>query len=250
MLLKVFDKELFFVFIMTKYITVLFQKHKKKLPKKFQGTFLDELIRYGFMTILSAWIFQGMLYANWRENVIKIVLDVVITLGLCVIGLQWWLSFFIAHTLNYCLNAQAKAIYNHMGAGNKPAIDFYEGVLAMKKRLDKCDCMKAAIAYGSLSRGCYKPTSDIDVRFVPKDGEWNWWKACFWTLKERIISFFTGFPLDSYVFSLERCKTGMRSDELPIIVLERDNCAKDIYYERVEWEDWCKLFKKEQGLKD
>ena len=71
--LKVFDKELFFVFIMTKYITVLFQKHKKKLPKKFQGTFLDELIRYGFMTILSAWIFQGMLYANWRENLIKIV---------------------------------------------------------------------------------------------------------------------------------------------------------------------------------
>lgn len=232
---------------MANYITVLFTKHKKKLPKKFQGTILDEWIRYGFMTVLSAWVFQGMLYANWRENVIKIGLDLVLTVALAFI-VPWWIGFLIAHTSNYCINAQAKAIFNHMGAGNKPAVDFYKGTLAMKKRLEKTTCLQAAVAYGSLSRGCYKPTSDIDVRFIPKEGEWNFWKACFWTLKERTISFLTGYPLDSYVFTLEHTKKVMRSDELPIIVLERAGAAKELYPERVEWEEWCEIFKKEQKL--
>lgn len=233
---------------MNSYIKVLFTKHKKKLPRKLQGTIFDEWIRYGFLTVISAWVFQGMLYANWRENILKIGADILVTILLAFI-MPWWCGFLIAHTLNFMLNAQAKAIFNHMGAGNKPAIDFYEGVVAMKKRIEKTSCLEAAIAYGSLSRGCYKPTSDIDVRFIPKAGEWNFWKACVWTFRERVISFFTGFPLDSYVFSLEHTKKVMRSDELPIIVVERNNIAKEVYSERVEWEEWCKVFKNEQHLK-
>ena len=232
---------------MISYITVLFQKHKKKLPEKFRGTFMDEIIRYGFVTILSAWVFQGTLYANWRDNVVKFALDIIITVLLSMV-MPWWIGFLIAHTLNYCFNAQAKAVYNHMGAGNKPASDFYKGVVAMKERAERAGCLDAVIAYGSLSRGCYKPTSDIDVRFIPKPGEWNFWKATFWTLKERIISFVTNFPLDSYVFSLEHTKKVMRSDELPIILLERAGAAKELYPERVEWEEWCEIFKKEQKL--
>lgn len=233
---------------MNSYIKVLFTKHKKKLPRKLQGTIFDEWIRYGFLTVISAWVFQGMLYANWRENILKIGADILVTILLAFI-MPWWCGFLIAHTLNFMLNAQAKAIFNHMGAGNKPAIDFYEGVVAMKKRIEKTSCLEAAIAYGSLSRGCYKPTSDIDVRFIPKAGEWNFWKACAWTFRERVISFFTGFPLDSYVFSLEHTQKVMRSDELPIIVVERNNIAKEVYSERVEWEEWCKVFKNEQHLK-
>lgn len=232
---------------MTPYIKVLFQKHKKKLPKKLQGTFMDEFIRYGFMTILSAWIFQGTLYANWRDNIVKWFLDIFITILLSLI-MPWWLGFLIAHTLNYCFNAQAKAVYNHMGAGNKPAIEFYKGVQAMKIRAEKTKCLAAVIAYGSLSRGCYKPTSDIDVRFIPQPGEWNFWKATFWTLKERCIAFLTGFPLDAYVFSLKHTKEIMRSDELPIIILEHANFTKEIYPKRVEWKEWCDLFEKEQNL--
>lgn len=233
---------------MTSYITVLFTKHKKKGPKWMEGSWFAEFRRYGFLIVLSAWVFQGMLYANWRENVLKIGADILVTVLLAFI-MPWWCGFIIAHTLNFMLNAQAKAIFNHMGAGNKPAVDFYEGVESMKKRLEKTTCFEVAIAYGSLSRGCYKPTSDIDVRFIPKAGEWNFWKACFWAFRERIISFFTGFPLDSYVFSLEHTKNVMRSDELPIIVIERNNAAKEIYPNRVEWEEWCDVFKKEQGLR-
>jgi len=40
----------------------------------------------------------------------------------------------------------------------------------------------------------------------------------------------------------------MRSDELPIIVMEHNKVAKDIYPERVEWQEWCNVFQKEQKL--
>ena len=233
---------------MTKYITVLFQKHKKKLPKRLQGTILDEWIQYGFLTILSAWVFQGMLMLNWRETVIKIGLDVIVTLCLWWAGLPWWLAFLIAHTLNYMFNGQAKAVYNHMGAGNKPACSFFRGTIAMRGRIDAAKCIDAGIAYGSLSRGCYKPTSDIDIRIIPARGEWNYWKACFWALRERCIAFATGYPLDMYVFTLSVAQKLMRSDELPIMVVERNGCAMNTYPERVEWNEWCDVFRKEQHL--
>ena len=50
------------------------------------------------------------------------------------------------------------------------------------------------------------------------------------------------------MFTLEHTKKVMRSDELPIIVLERAGAAKKLYPERVEWEEWCEIFKKEQKL--
>ncbi len=235
---------------MNKYISVLFTKHKKKLPKRFQGTILDEWIQYGFLTILSAWTFQGMLMLNWRETVIKLLLDIFITLLLWSVGSPFLFAFFIAHTLNYMFNGQAKAVYNHMGAGNKSAESFYIGTVAMKKRIESARYIDAGIAFGSLSRGCYMPSSDIDIRIIPAVGEWNYWKTCIWALKERSIAFVNGYPLDMYVFTLPVTKKLMRSDELPIMVVERNQCARYVYPERVEWNAWCEIFIKEQHFAD
>ena len=233
---------------MTKYIEVLFTKHKKKLPKRFQGTILDEWIKYGFLTILSAWTFQGMLMLNWRETLIKLILDAVVTVILWGVGVPIILAFLVSHTLNYMFNGQAKAVYNHMGAGNKSAKSFYEGTVAMKQRIDNAKYINAGIAFGSLSRGCYKPSSDIDIRIIPAQGEWNYWKTCFWAVKERCIAFATGYPLDMYVFTLPVTQKLMRSDELPIMVTERGECARQAYPERVEWDEWCAIFTKEQNI--
>lgn len=234
---------------MTSYIIVLFKKHKKFLPKKIQGSILDELIRYGFMTMISAWVFQSMLYMNWRETTLKIFIDAIITGLFIFMGLPWYLAFFIAHSLNFLLNYQIKATYNHMGAGNKSVEEFYRETLELKKRVDKADCLQASVAYGSLSRGCYKPTSDIDVRFIPAPGEWNFWKSCLFAIKERAYCNMIGYPLDMYVFTKKQTHDKMSLKELPIMMKEENGCMQDVYPERVEWEEWCKLFKKEHDVK-
>lgn len=57
---------------MNRYINALFTKHKKKhLPKFLQGTWFDEWMSYGYITFITSFILQGMLYANWSDNVIK-----------------------------------------------------------------------------------------------------------------------------------------------------------------------------------
>lgn len=57
---------------MNRYINALFTKHKKKhLPSFLQGTWFDEWMSYGYITFVTSFILQGMLYANWSDNVIK-----------------------------------------------------------------------------------------------------------------------------------------------------------------------------------
>lgn len=59
---------------MNRYINALFTKHKKKhLPSFLQGTWFDEWIIYGYITFITSFILQGMLYANWSDNVIKCI---------------------------------------------------------------------------------------------------------------------------------------------------------------------------------
>lgn len=91
---------------MNRYIKALLTKHKKKsLPQCLKNTWFDEWMSYGYITFISAFIFQGMLYANWRENVIKIALDIIIG-GVFFLFLPWYLAALIAHSMNFCLNGQ------------------------------------------------------------------------------------------------------------------------------------------------
>ena len=98
---------------MNRYINALFTKHKKKhLPSFLQGTWFDEWMSYGYITFITSFIFQGMLYANWRDNVVKTSMDVAITLSFSFI-MPWWIGLIIAHTVNYCINGQAICVFYH-----------------------------------------------------------------------------------------------------------------------------------------
>lgn len=227
---------------MNRYINALFSKHKKKhLPKILQGTWFDEWMSYGYITLITSFILQGMLYANWRENVIKIGLDIIITLGLSVI-MPWWIGLIIAHIINYCINGQAICVFYHIRAGNLPAKDFYENTVAMKNRLDKCIYIDAAISYGSLSTGKWHPSSDIDIRFIPKEGEFNYWKAIVWSVTERTRAFIKGYPLDMYVFTMKHSYGVMSKKEIPIIFKDTNNMHSIYYKKTMDFYEFIKMF--------
>lgn len=227
---------------MNRYIYALFTKHKKKhLPSFLQGTWFDEWMSYGYITFITSFILQGMLYANWRDNVVKISIDVIITVALSFI-MPWWLGLLIAHTINYCLNGQAICVFYHIRAGNLTAIEFYNNTVAMKNRLDKCKYIDAAISYGSLSTGKWHPSSDIDIRFIPKKGEINFWKAVIWSVCERTRAFFNGYPLDMYVFTMKHSYDVMSKKEIPIIFKDKNNENILYYKECMTFESFCRMF--------
>lgn len=229
------------------YITVLFTKHKKHLPKRLQETWLGELCRYGFMIFLSAWILQGIRIMNWREAFVKVAFTAVFTFFFTIVGAPVVLSLFIAHTLNFAFNGQLFAMYTHMGATHVTAEHFLSETKRIAKLCNEGSYVDASIAYGSLSRGCFKSTSDIDMRIVPIENEIGWWRTVFFALWLRIISFVNRYPLDLYVYSAKTCAKRMRSDELPIMLSEKNDCMRKIYPERVELKEFIRIFK-EQNL--
>lgn len=222
------------------YILLLFKKHKKHLPKKLEGTFIGELCRYGFMIFISAWILQGVRITNWREVVVRYGIDITLMLIMILLGVHWALAFFIAHSINFALNGQLFAMYTHMGATGVKADKFLHDTILMSKMIEPHKFIRASIAYGSLSRGCYKKTSDIDLRLIPAEG--GWWRATFYAVWLRTWAFFVHYPLDMYCYDPEIVVKKMRSDELPIMVNERDKCMLPWYPERVEFDEFIKIF--------
>lgn len=225
-----------------KFITVLFRKHKKNLPKKLQGTWFGELCRFGFMIFLSAWILQGIRIMNWREATLKVALTVIPTAILIMLGVHYVLAFIIAHTLNFAFNGQLFAMYTHMGATHVSRQHFLETTKQFAQVCATKSYLNAAIAYGSLSRGCFKSTSDIDMRLIPRNGEWNWWKSVLFAFRLRIISFLRGYPLDLYVYAPDVVTKRMRSDELPVMLFERDKYMCPWYPDRVELNEFIDVF--------
>ena len=169
------------------YITLLFKKHKKHLPARLQGTWFGEFCRYGFMIFLSAWIFQGVHITNWREVTIRYAIDAIITASLILLGVHWALAFSIAHSINYALNGQLFAMYTHMGATGVNASKCLNDTNKLSKKIGKHKFIRASIAYGSLSRGCYKETSDIDIRLIPAEG--GWWRTALYAVWLRTWAF-------------------------------------------------------------
>lgn len=223
-----------------KYITVLFKKHKKKLPQKLQGTWIAEFYRYGFMIFLSAWLLQGVRITNWREIVIRYALDLILTSVFILIGFHWIIALFVAHTINFAFNGQLFAMFTHMGVTNVPPDSFLKNTIAISKKIEKQKFIRASIAYGSLSRGCYKSTSDIDIRLIPAEG--GWWATAFYAVWLRIWAFLVHYPLDMYCYDPEVVIKKMRTDELPIMVTESEKCMMKWYPKRVEFDTFVKRF--------
>ena len=129
-----------------------------------------------------------------------------------------------------------------MGATKVSPKSFLEQTILSSRRLQQQNFIDSAIAYGSLSRGKFKNTSDIDIRFVPKSGEFNFWLSCLFSVKERCIAFINGYPLDLYVFETTTLLKKMRTDELPIMIYENKNCMKDVYNVRLSMKEFIKIF--------
>lgn len=227
---------------MSSYITVLFSKHKKHLPQKLESTWLGGILKYGFMIFISAWILQGMRIMKNKERIVKIIFDLLLWSLLMVCGVHWLLSFLIAHTLNFMFNGQFHAMFTHMGATGCTAHYFLQRTIWFKNKIATKSFINAGIAYGSLSRGCYKKTSDIDLRLIPAVGEWNEWKCALYALWLRAIAFYMHYPLDMYVYNPEVVVKRMCTDELPIILYERNGYMRRWYANRVEFDDFVKVF--------
>ena len=191
-------------------------------------------LNFPLLVVVKHWLFQGNLYMNNIERFHRWSLEFI------AIGVFFWvlsnfwtaplaltIAVLLAHTLNALLNGQIVAVLAH----DVRWLSFYRDrarfiayVEDIQKRLEQKSpaCLREVLIFGSLTRGIFRETSDLDIRFIAADGFWNALCAAHYVFIERARACLHGFPLDAYMFrTREETERKMRVREERAIRLYR-----------------------------
>jgi predicted nucleotidyltransferase len=183
---------------------------------------LRRALRSPATAVMAHWIFQGTLYMSTTERRFKLALDALLTI-LAAIPLSTWLrwemawlaAFLQAHTLNFLFNGHLWGVLKHYGAVRLRRSEYQTYLCLLSSRIGAEPSIQWAGVYGSLVRGDWSPTSDLDVRLVRKPGAANAMRACLFVLSERSRALVAKFPLDIYLLDDPGQLDAMRADESP-----------------------------------
>ncbi len=162
--------------------------------------------------ILRYWIFQGMVYMNWVERIHRLLFEgLIFALIFCLfptmqsIILKFICIAVISHSLCVFINGHVIALCVHdlfWFSFFRDKTRFYRYMEEMRARIARKNpaCLNGAFFWGSITRGGFKPTSDLDIRFVPEPGLWNGFRVANLVFVERWHALCAGFPLDAYMF--------------------------------------------------
>jgi beta-1,4-N-acetylglucosaminyltransferase len=164
--------------------------------------------------LLRYWLVQGVMYMNWVERLHRFVLEAVMVVTcagiLSLAGFEggiWIAAFVIGHTLSAIFNGHPFAVLVHDAGVHSVCYyrdkDRFLGYVEdMQARLEhyRPDYLAGALIFGSIVRGVFRETSDLDIRYLPMPGVWNGLRTAHLVFLERLRATLQGFPMDIYMF--------------------------------------------------
>jgi predicted nucleotidyltransferase len=229
----------------------------KKAPLWLKNRFVIRLYETKVGILFSNWLTQNMLYAEWVEVLFRICLEFTI---FCVISALFWiindqLSIYniiiivlLTHTTTFLVNGQFFVLLRFFkDVYNDPVtlIEYPEGIC---KRLRDKKSILAAVLFGSISRKNFSSSSDLDVRIIAQHGIIDNFIACFWVFLERFIALLRRHPLDIYVITENSGLEKIRTDEMPIILFDKDNFFETQYDKYLFYEDFKDDYKRKSDV--
>jgi predicted nucleotidyltransferase len=170
-------------------------------------------------------MFQGMLNMDRSERCFKLGLDLLaLTLLTPVFHLRLsgpkaiGLGLLAAHSLNFFCNGQIYAVLKTFGYVQRTQESYQCEVARLSNRIEQQPDILFAAAYGSLARGQWSPTSDLDVRLVRAPGLPSALRVCWFALRERARAFWRRFPLDLYVLDSYASLDKLVERDVPVIL--------------------------------
>jgi len=202
----------------------------KEAPHQYYGVCQHPAMRRVLSCPITAlvvhWAFQGMLQMDRTELLFKVSVEAIVLTVVVVILLRFGappvravlVSAVISHTVNLSINGQFWVVLKHFGLVKHSPRQLQRYLSALCERIDAEPSIEYAAVYGSLARGKWKATSDLDVRLVRRAGTANGVRACWFVLRERTRAFVRGFPLDVFVLDSHDRLGEMREDEPPVVL--------------------------------
>lgn len=195
--------------------------------------------------LLRYWVVQGVMYMNWVERLHRFSLEALLIvllawlLGFFSTGMWVWVAaFLLGHTLNGIFNGHPFAVLAHDAGVHSVCYyrdrdRFITYVEDMQTRLDRAqpDYLAGALIFGSIVRGVFRETSDLDVRYIPMPGFLNALKTAHMVFLERFRATLKGFPMDLYMFRDAR-ETAAKMNvaaEPPVALYSQGNSMTDAF---------------------
>jgi len=216
----------------------------KKAPKKFYWNPKNQTL-YRLMSstpgvILINWIFQGMLGMGRTEFIFHLSLDVLFTILFCSLfykflgfGSTLFLSFVLAHTVNWIFNTHFWVMGRYIGISETNEEKVRKYLSEIYDSVRKRPYIDGVIVFGNMTRGGkIQSTSDVDIRFISKDGLVNKLRTNVYGILQKAKAFFRKFPLDLYILDSCNPLDKMREDEIPIIIFDPSDVLKQKYTPR------------------
>ncbi len=196
---------------------------------------LQPLLRHPLGALLVHWVVQGMLQMDRTERTFKLGLDVCGGLlgalllqrwfGWPLAGLTGWL---VAHTLNMVCNGHVFVVLKHFGSMQHDRERIRRYLAGVEARVRREPSVRYAALFGSIARGEWQPTSDIDVRLVRRSGMWAGLRACGFALAERTRATWGRIAVDVYVLDGPAALATLRRDEPAVVLHDPEGLSRDL----------------------
>jgi predicted nucleotidyltransferase len=218
---------------------------KKKLPNWLTNPFFSHLYQSKWGVLLSNWLNQGMTYMLLEELFLKLLLDA--TFFILTYYVLFFFGFsnivclltspFLAHTINWLLNGHFFNLIRYFGLGRQDYDWFIAYPNEIRTRLLGKRSISGVALYGSLSRGSFSKTSDLDVRVIARPGVMNAFFTSWFVFEERSFAFFSKYPIDIFMATQKRGLDKLRRDEIPVVLINNDNFIDEYYSDLILFED-------------
>ena len=186
-----------------------------------------------FINIPRNWLHQALTYMDTGELVFRIIIETIEILMLylfinAVLDLPYYaslgVSIIIVHTWNWVTNCLFWVVIiqtfpNLRNPGADRSVDYLN---RMARRLKKYNCISGMAVYGSISRNAWHDRSDIDMRILRRPGMSSLVQAALLIMGERFRAFLNSQPLDLYLADDIDFLASLRSDEIPLFLIKRD----------------------------
>jgi hypothetical protein len=175
------------------------------------------------------WVFQGLLYMDRTERWFKLLLDALLCMALAAPLLALTplppagsiaIALVSAHTVNWAFNGHIPVVLKHFNKVSHDHAEWTAYIDGLKRRASRQGSLSWMAAYGSLARGEFSPSSDLDVRIIRRPGLANGLAACWFAARERARAFRSGFPLDLYVLDDPRPLRKLKPEERPVVLYD------------------------------
>lgn len=198
---------------------------KIDLPKFMNFPFLVGLLQSRVGVVTTNWINQAMRHMTFAERVHRLFFEFLLMSVLAWVFTLflpfWWavlVSTLSTHTLFFVFNGQIYTLKRYLSDNLIGSTEFLRHIESIYDKNQGHDCLRAIVAFGSLSKSPPSGSSDFDVRLIRKEGFWNAFRAANICSIERYRAFCHKFPID--IIICKHSELVMSEDETAITLYD------------------------------